>query len=221
MKLLNHKLLFAGKIINIIYKIATGSSGKRAILTPVVGGIFTIVTFLFAAVPVYLERFFRNPEFLTAPLNYILCLPFLITGIVLGLWTSLIFFTSGGTPVPLNPPAKLITTGPYARSRNPMHTGVFLIMVASGIYFGSLLSVLVFTPLYILIDTIIIKYIEEPELEKRLGEEYLQYKKKPQCFFLGKDNLFLNQIKLIIFHQIHHWRNFYFMVSFSEAYCFA
>jgi protein-S-isoprenylcysteine O-methyltransferase Ste14 len=167
-------------VVNTINKIAEGSFWKKAVLTPIVGGSFIIVTFLFAAAPVYIERIYRNPPFITPPVNYILCLPFLITGIVLGIWTSMIFLASGGTPVPVNPPSKLITTGPYAYTRNPMHTGLFLILFASGIYFGSLLSLLVFTPLYIMIDMLIFKYIEEPELENG-WEEYLQYKKE-RCF---------------------------------------
>jgi protein-S-isoprenylcysteine O-methyltransferase Ste14 len=171
------------KIINTINKIAAESSLKKTILTPVIAGIFTAVTYLFGAVPVYLDRIYGNPAFIRAPLNYIFCMPLLIAGIVLMVWTSMIFLASGGTPVPVNPPQRLITTGPYAYSRNPMHTGLFLIMFASGIYFGSLLSVLVFTPIYILMDTLIFKYIEEPELEKRLGEKYVEYKKRTPMFF--------------------------------------
>jgi len=171
------------KIINIIHKIATGNTTKRTILAPVVGGTFAILTFLFAAIPVYLDRIYDIPVFIPLPLSYLLSLPPAAAGIILSIWTTLIFFRSKGTPVPVNPPPKLITSGPYAYTRNPMHTGLFLIMIASGIYFGSLLSLLIFTPVYIALDTLMLKYIEEPELEKRLGEEYFQYKEKTPMFF--------------------------------------
>jgi protein-S-isoprenylcysteine O-methyltransferase Ste14 len=171
------------KIINIIHQIATGSRTKRTILAPIVGGTFAILTFLFAAIPVYLDRIFDIPGFISQPLNYVLSLPPAAAGIILSIWTTLIFFRSKGTPVPVNPPPKLITSGPYAYTRNPMHTGLFLIIIASGIYFGSLLSLLIFTPVYIALDTLMIIYIEQPELEKRLGEDYIQYKKTTPMFF--------------------------------------
>lgn len=177
------QLTIREKIISIIHKIATGNRIKRIVLAPIVGGSFSIITFLFAAIPVYLDRVFDNPGFISQPLNYILSIPLAIAGIILGIWTTLIFFRSNGTPVPVNPPPMLITGGPYKYTRNPMHTGLFLIMIASGIYFGSLLSLLVFTPLYIFFDTLILKFIEEPELEKRLGEDYVQYKKRTPMFF--------------------------------------
>ena len=174
------------KIINIIHRIATGNRTKRTVLAPIVGGTFSIITFLFAAVPVYLDRIFDIPGFISQPLNYKLSIPIAVAGIVLSIWTTLIFFKSKGTPVPVNPPQMLITTGPYAYTRNPMHTGLFLIMIASGIYFASMLSLLVFSPIYIFFDTLLLKFIEEPELEKRLGKEYVQYKRRTPMFFPRK-----------------------------------
>ena len=91
-----------------------------------------------------------------------------------------------GSPVPLNPPPKLVTHGPFAYSRNPMTAGLFLIMFGFGFYYGSIISILIFTPLYIYIHARELKSIEEPELEKRLGAEYLEYKNRVPMFFPGK-----------------------------------
>lgn len=179
-------LTISDKVVNIIFTIATGSLIKRVILAPIVGSIFFMITCLFVIVPIWLDSLFELPKLWTKPVNYILFFPFLIVGLILSLWSCHYFFMTKGTPVPVHPPQKLISKGPYAYSRNPMHTGLILLMFAAGFYFSSWLSVLVFTPLYILIDIWIIKRIEEPELEKRLGRDYLKYKEKTPLIFPWK-----------------------------------
>lgn len=179
-------MTFRENIINTINRIATGNKIKRRLLAPLVGGTFAVVTFLFAAVPVYIDNFMNNAGVISTPLNYIISLPLYAIGITLMIWTSLIFFFSKGTPVPVDPPEMLITNGPYKFTRNPMHTGLFLVMIASGFFYASLLSLLIFTPVYIILDTLMIKFVEEPGLEKRLGEDYMKYKESTPMFFPWK-----------------------------------
>lgn len=102
----------------------------------------------------------------------------MLIGALLMLWSMFVFARVKGTPVPFNPPPKLVTTGPFAYSRNPMTIGLFILMFGIGFYFSSITSVIIFTPLYIYLNILEFKYIEEPELEKRLGQDYVEYKKK-------------------------------------------
>ena len=164
--------------INKIFSIATGNSKKRVLLTPVLGITFIIATSLFIIIPLFLEKLLGIPKLWEAPLNYILCMPFISVGLALMAWSILYDIEANGTPIPINPPSKLITTGPFAYSRNPMHGGLFLLLFGFGIYYSSLLAVLIFIPLYIFIDIIFIKKIEEPELQKRLGNDYIEYKQR-------------------------------------------
>ena len=53
-------------------------------------------------------------------------------------WSVLNFHKVKGTPVPFNPPPALVTTGPYAYVRNPMLSGIFLLLFGLGILFGSI-----------------------------------------------------------------------------------
>ena len=62
-----------------------------------------------------------------------------------------------------------------------MLTGVFLILFGLAIWYGSISLFFIFTPLYILLHVVELKKIEEPELAKRLGKEYLEYKKVTPC----------------------------------------
>ena len=66
-----------------------------------------------------------------------------------------------------------------------MLTGVFFLLFSFGVFFGSVSLLIVFTPLFIFINFWELKSIEEPELEKRLGEEYIEYRKRTPMFFPG------------------------------------
>jgi protein-S-isoprenylcysteine O-methyltransferase Ste14 len=165
------------KIINFISSTASGNWRKKLLFTPVLGSFFIVVTSLFVLIPLFLDRIFKIPELWNHPLNYFLSLPFILAGIILAMWSIFFFLRERGTPVPVNPPMKLIIKGPYVYSRNPMTAGLFLQMFGVGIFFGSALSIFIFTPLYILIHVIELKKIEEPELERRLGEDYIKYKR--------------------------------------------
>ncbi len=172
----------AQKIAVKMSAVAEGNPGKRAILTPVMAVFFLAVTSLFILVPVWLERFLGIPPLILNPVNYIISLILFIPGVTLFLWTLIDFIRSKGTPAPINPPKKLITNGPYAYSRNPMVGGIFLIMFSIGVYYGSLLAVFVFIPIYMLIHIRSLSAVEEPELEKRFGQDYTKYKENTPRF---------------------------------------
>jgi protein-S-isoprenylcysteine O-methyltransferase Ste14 len=87
-----------------------------------------------------------------------------------------------GTPVPFNPPPTLVMTGPYQFVRNPMLMGVFLLLFGLGFAIKSLSLVVLFTPLFVLANVWELKKIEEPELVKRLGEDYVAYKQQTPMF---------------------------------------
>ncbi len=85
--------------------------------------------------------------------------------------------------MPLSPPPKLVDTGPYSYSRNPMLSGVFLMLFGIGFLFQSLSLVIIYTPMFMVISFLEFKMIEEPELEKRIGASYVEYRKKVPMFF--------------------------------------
>jgi protein-S-isoprenylcysteine O-methyltransferase Ste14 len=177
------------KFVNNIYSIATGNKRKRRILAPIAALFFAAVTLAFVIFPLYLDNTLHIPQLVFNPWNVVISVLFLAAGLSLMLWSLTIFSRSKGTPVPLDPPPVLITHGPFRYSRNPMTAGLFMTMFGAGVYFGSITSLLIFTPLYIMIHYIHLKHVEEPELEKRLGKNYLEYKKGVPMFFPWKRNL--------------------------------
>ncbi len=165
-------------IINLIYKAVTGTKRLRLILTPLVGFIFFCIVLFLIFTSFCLDLFFGIPEFISKPFRMAVAAPFLIAGSFLWLWSAGKFFKTKGTPVPINPPPVLVTDGPYAYSRNPMMTGLFLVMAGIGLFFGSITLTFVMTPLFVFMSILEFKYIEEPELLKRFGKVYSEYKKK-------------------------------------------
>jgi protein-S-isoprenylcysteine O-methyltransferase Ste14 len=150
----------------------------RLILTPLVGFIFFCIVLLLIFTSFFLDRLLGFPEFISMPLSIAVSAPFLITGAFLWLWSLVKFFKTKGTPVPINPPPKLVTDGPYAYSRNPMMTGLFMVVAGVGILFGSISLTFIMTPLFVFMSILEFKYIEEPELMKRFGKEYAEYRKR-------------------------------------------
>jgi protein-S-isoprenylcysteine O-methyltransferase Ste14 len=173
------------KWIEFLYRVATGSRKIRNFFTPIGAFFYGLLIFSFVVVALQVDRLLGLREILPRWLSIILALPvFSIAFFLLG-WSILNFFKVKGTPVPFNPPPRLVTTGPYAYVRNPMLTGVFALLFGLGILLGSASLIVVFTPLFILINVWELKVIEEPELIKRLGEEYLEYRERTPMFFPG------------------------------------
>lgn len=81
-----------------------------------------------------------------------------------------------GTLAPWNPPKKLVVSGVYRYTRNPMISGVALILLGESLLFGSWLLFVWFI-LFAAVNYIYFIVGEEPVLEKKFGADYLEYKK--------------------------------------------
>ena len=171
------------KCINTIYKTATGSRRWRNFVTPLGGLVFFIFVTAVILLGILLDSVFNFPIIFSYPVNLIIGIPIIIAGALLSWYCIFYFIKSKGTPVPLNPPPKLVDKGPYAYVRNPMLTGAFAQIFGFGILCNSISLAFIITPLFILFNVIELKKIEEPELEKRLGSDYIEYKKKVPMFF--------------------------------------
>jgi protein-S-isoprenylcysteine O-methyltransferase Ste14 len=103
--------------------------------------------------------------------------------IALGVWgviRSVIDLTQEGeegTPLPWEPPTKFMSAGIYVVTRNPMVSCVSFISFGEALLFGSM-ALLCWCGFFVTVNLIYIPIAEEPELEKRYGEAYLEYKKR-------------------------------------------
>lgn len=107
-----------------------------------------------------------------------------LAGCFLNTWCVLVFFRIGkGTPHPFTAKTtRLVTSGPYGVVRNPIMHGVGAILVGITLWIGSaalwfgiacfLAWILLFIPLY-----------EEPDMERRFGDEYREYCRRVPRWF--------------------------------------
>ena len=171
------------RIIDFFYRKATMREKHHGLLTFLGGLFFSGVVLFIISLALVSDKLLGLRAWPPSPANLVLSIPLLAAGIWLWLWSVLTFFKSRGTPVPLSPPPKLVDTGPYAYSRNPMLSGVFLMLFGIGFLFQSLSLVIIYTPLFMVVAFLEFKMIEEPELEKRIGAPYVEYRKKVPMFF--------------------------------------
>lgn len=166
------------KIVNLLYKGVTARGTAKRILTPLMGLLFFCLVLFSIIASFYIDQYFGFPKIFSKPFALAAALPVLLIGAALWLWPVWFFFKEKGTPVPISPPPRLITHGPYAYSRNPMMTGIFLLLFGLGVLFRSLSLTFIVTPLFVFFSILEFKFIEEPELEKRFGKAYADYRAK-------------------------------------------
>lgn len=100
-------------------------------------------------------------------------------GLLIGLAGFAMFILSTVAKKGFHELEHLVTKGIYSRVRHPMYLGTILIHIGFPIAAKSLLtliSAVIWIPLII-----VWKYVEEKQLERKFGQEYLEYKK--QTFF--------------------------------------
>jgi len=181
------------KWIEIIYHFATGSRKIRIFFTPLGALFFFLLIFSLVMIALQVDRLLSISDLLPGWFSLVFTPLFFLAAVILIGWSVLTFLGAKGTPVPLNPPPRLVTTGPYAYVRNPMLTGVFALLFGFGALLGSTSLLVIITPLFILANVWELKSIEEPELVKRLGQDYVEYRKRTPMFFPSLGKIFKKQ----------------------------
>lgn len=166
----------------LFYKVATGSKRLRLIMTPVGLVVFFGMLLLVIFGSLYMDRALGFPKLLPEPVGTLIGVVLLSLGLALWVWCVIWFSKAKGTPVPFNPPRDLVMVGPYAWSRNPMLTGVFAVLFGIGFLLHSVSMVFVWTPVFLIFNVLELKLVEEPELERRFGASYIEYKRQVPMF---------------------------------------
>jgi protein-S-isoprenylcysteine O-methyltransferase Ste14 len=91
-------------------------------------------------------------------------------------WSVLTLWKAGrGTPAPLAPTEKIVTSGPYRYCRNPIQLGGSFYFLGVVTLFGSLLTGIIAFVLTLLGASAYHKLVEEKELLLRFGDDYRDY----------------------------------------------
>ena len=96
-------------------------------------------------------------------------------GAVVAVWCILAFASLGrGTPMPLDPPRRLVIKGPYRFVRNPMYIGAALALVGAALVYESL-PLLSYAGLFLVATHFFVLWYEEPTLRRTFGPDYEAY----------------------------------------------
>jgi protein-S-isoprenylcysteine O-methyltransferase Ste14 len=105
-------------------------------------------------------------------------IPLFLIGLFVLLHCIIRFAVVGrGTLSPIDPTKKLVTSGIYRYTRNPMYLGVLMTLIGEALFFKSY-----HLGIYLLIMALIFNFfilvVEEPRLHEDFGDEYSHYRNK-------------------------------------------
>ena len=100
-----------------------------------------------------------------------------VAGIALNVGGFVAQKPAGTDPIPFNPTTRIVAHGLYRFSRNPMYLGFALCTFGLAILVDSAWMLLALPIGLVLVDRIVITR-EERYLERKFGDEYLNYKRR-------------------------------------------
>lgn len=100
-----------------------------------------------------------------------------VIGIIVNFAGAGLFHKLRTAIIPFKPATKLVTSGIYGWTRNPMYLGMALIYAGIAILFDSILALALLPLVLAIIQTNVIAR-EEVYLERRFGDAYRDYKRR-------------------------------------------
>ena len=106
----------------------------------------------------------------------------IVSGLLLTLAAAAAFRSHQTTIVPHETPERLITTGVFAHSRNPIYLADMLILTGVAIWMGSIPGFLSIPVFFLVLERRFIRP-EEARLEEAFGEDFRRYKSETRRWF--------------------------------------
>lgn len=133
---------------------------------------FFISLFAVILLGMYADSF----NLILSPFNLIGILIFIL-GFLFGGSAAMLFKKNKTTLNPNQASSKLVISGPFKFSRNPMYLGMFLMLLGISIYFGNLGSILISIIFFLMIKIVVITF-EEKKMSEKFGSQFDNYKLK-------------------------------------------
>ena len=106
----------------------------------------------------------------------------LISVLLLGLWSVVLFRSGGQSENPWKPTTHIEERGPYRFTRNPMYLQMALVCTGVGIALANWWVLALVPAVMWALYTLVIRH-EERYLEAKFGESYLSYKRRVRRWF--------------------------------------
>jgi protein-S-isoprenylcysteine O-methyltransferase Ste14 len=124
-----------------------------------------------------LVNFFWQVTILPAMLNWIIGVPLVVIGFVLGGTAVALMLRCGTSPDPNEPTKCLVVDGPFRFARNPIYLSFALIYLGITASMNALAAFMLLPFALVVIDRGVIAR-EERYLERKFGEEYTSYRRR-------------------------------------------
>lgn len=98
-------------------------------------------------------------------------------GIFLPIWGARLFRQQETNILPYKDPDKIVTSGPFGFSRNPMYLGMLLVLIGLSVLYGTALSFIFPLAYFGIANRYYIPY-EEGRMAEVFGDEFTRYKTK-------------------------------------------
>jgi len=169
-------------IAEFVYRIAS-QPDRRRFYWSIAGAAFWYgAVVLMIVLSPWLDESLGSELSIPSAVRFPIAVVLLVVGVPVVLLTIWHFLRIRGTPIPFNPPPKLVTGGLYGIIRNPMHLGWTIVLIGLAVLLQSFTLLVIFIPIFILVHVLYLKFVEEKELGKKFGQAYLDYKKRVPMF---------------------------------------
>ncbi|MCW4020571.1 MAG: isoprenylcysteine carboxylmethyltransferase family protein [Candidatus Bathyarchaeota archaeon] len=165
--------------------------------------IFVAVPILTFIIGKWVDATLSLPSFPPFPANLCIGAAIFFFGLAIGIKSTRTLYRIGrglpwGEMSKQSRSTRLVTSGPYAYCRNPMTLGYSLLPCGMGVMFRSI-GMTIFVPAIVFAIMIgWLKVKEEPNLEKRFGEAYREYKRRTPFLIPHTRPITLNLIVSIL-----------------------
>ena len=145
--------------------------------------IFVIMPIITYFVGDQVDHLLTLPRFPPFPYNLVCGFIIFVTGLALGIKSTRLLYKYGaglpwGEARAIDQTSKLVTTGLYAYTRNPMVLGYSMLPVGMGFMFQSMGMATIIPTFVLFFNLALVKLREEPRLLKRFGDEYIGYRNR-------------------------------------------
>ena len=100
-----------------------------------------------------------------------------IAGLFLASWALLVFFRARTAIMPIRPASRLVSSGPYRFSRNPMYVGLSALYLGLALLFNVAWPIVLFPLVVISLYRLVIRR-EERYLADAFGDSYTIYRQR-------------------------------------------
>jgi protein-S-isoprenylcysteine O-methyltransferase Ste14 len=170
--------------------------------------IFVVIPLITYILGKFVDGALELPAFPPFPWNMLLGSVIFVLGLSIGIKSTRLLYRLGeglpwGEAHEDSRTRKLVTRGLYTYTRNPMILGYSLLPCGMGIMFRSIGMTTSITTIVLVINVVIVKIKEEPNLEKRFGETYQDYKRKTP-FLIPRDLQFIKYVVASLLKKEHN-----------------